>query len=148
MISTCHILVGAAIASKIPSIPLGLAAAFFSHYLIDFIPHYEYPINQIRNRRWLRSIFDFLKITLDLFLGFALIFLFAKPNIWLFAAAILAIVPDGFTLLQIIFPENKLLKKIRAWHSKVNEISEKKKIPASLGILLSLIVALIALLFL
>jgi hypothetical protein len=146
MILTCHLLVGAAVASKIPSIPLGLTLAFLSHYLIDFIPHYEYPIKQIRDSQWLKSGFDFLKVTADFILGFGLIFLFAKPNIWLFVAAFLAIVPDGLTLLNRIFPENKLLKKIRFWHSKVNEMSEKKRIPASLGILSSSIVSFIALL--
>jgi hypothetical protein len=42
---TTHAIVGAAIASVIPAHPFfAIAAAFASHFLLDAIPHWDYPI--------------------------------------------------------------------------------------------------------
>ena len=45
MTLTTHGVVGGAIVSLIPTSPvLGLCLAFLSHYLLDSIPHFDYPI--------------------------------------------------------------------------------------------------------
>ena len=51
LILTPHILVGAAIASQISNPVLGIIFAFFSHYVIDAIPHAEYSINNVTRRQ-------------------------------------------------------------------------------------------------
>lgn len=45
MTLTTHAVVGAAVASLIPQHPvLGFCAGFASHFIIDAIPHWDYPI--------------------------------------------------------------------------------------------------------
>jgi hypothetical protein len=42
---TTHAIVGSAIASLIPTHPLlGICMAFASHFLLDALPHWDYPI--------------------------------------------------------------------------------------------------------
>jgi hypothetical protein len=109
MILFCHLLVGAAIAAKIQILPLAIILAFLSHYVLDFIPHWEYSVNNILSRQWRKSKFDFLKVALDFGFGILLIFIFSKTSGIILAGAFLAVLPDGFTLLNLILP-NRLLK--------------------------------------
>lgn len=41
MPGTVHLLVGAVIAALVPDMPLMVTLAFFSHYVLDFIPHLD-----------------------------------------------------------------------------------------------------------
>lgn len=41
MPGTVHLLVGAAIAATVPSLPLMVVLAFFSHYVLDLFPHLD-----------------------------------------------------------------------------------------------------------
>lgn len=137
MILTAHLLTGAAIATKIQIAPLAFVLAFFSHYLLDFLPHREYSIDNILEKRWRKSFPDFLKVTLDICFGILLVLIFSKNSPLIFIAAFSAILTDGFTLLWLIFP-NKLLQIHENFHQKVHffkevKLSESKKIyPASL----------------
>jgi hypothetical protein len=48
MILSTHAVVGGAIASLVPSDPiLAAAAGFASHFAIDAIPHWDYPLRSI-----------------------------------------------------------------------------------------------------
>jgi len=51
MILTTHMLAGAAAASKISNPFLALPLALLSHYLCDFLPHNDYSIINIVERR-------------------------------------------------------------------------------------------------
>jgi len=127
MIFTCHLLTGAAIASKIQSAPLALGLAFLSHYVLDFIPHREYSVKNIFEKRWRKSKLDFLKIFLDFSFGILLILFFSKnpcllsTSFWngkliIYSGAFFAVLPDGFTFLALIFEKSKVLGRHYHFH--------------------------------
>ncbi|MDH2406583.1 hypothetical protein QCM77_43035 [Bradyrhizobium sp. SSUT18] len=71
MILSTHAVVGGAIASLFPSHPVLVAvAAFASHFAIDAIPHWDYPLRAMmlkpgaNNRRLLADPRLFLDLTL------------------------------------------------------------------------------------
>ena len=78
MVLTVHILTGAVIAAKTQNPILGLLFAFLSHYLVDTIPHEEYRIQNIQGGQWKNSFKDFLKIFLDILVGFFLAIALSK----------------------------------------------------------------------
>lgn len=97
MTATNHALTGTIIGLTIAS-PLALPVAFFSHYLLDMIPHFGWPTpekenlqsNRFRNYLIVEAVVCFL-IVLLLFL--------TQPAGWLLAAvcAFLAAMPDLFS---------------------------------------------------
>lgn len=151
MILTCHLLAGAAIASKISNPAWALPLAFLNHYFLDALPHKDYSIANIHQKQWNKAFFDFLKVFIDVFSGFLLISLFADNNMIIFYAAFLTIAPDGVTLLSKIIPENKIMYLHQKIHMAVNTIGDSeinKKIPCFLGILSQIIVISAAIYFL
>lgn len=137
MILTPHLLVGAVVASKISNPILALPLALLSHYFLDPLAQKEYQIENIKAKNWSRSFFDFSKVFLDISCGVVLIALFSEKNPVIFIGAFLAIIPDGLTLVNIIFPNNKLIKLHQRFHEAVNSIyyNKIKREPPFLGIL-------------
>src|SRR5262245_56376183 len=107
MILSTHAIVGGAIASLFPSHPaLVVAAGFASHFAIDAIPHWDYPLQAISvrpaadsaalhldRRLWV----DLSLIVLDACAGLAIaIWLFASPATIgaIVLGALAAMVPD------------------------------------------------------
>ncbi|MEK7503698.1 MAG: hypothetical protein AAB577_01805 [Patescibacteria group bacterium] len=144
MILTPHILVGVAIATKVQNPILGLVFVLLSHYFLDLFPHNEYSIKNIRGGRWSVSLPDFLKAFLDIALALVIISFTAGFSPMIITAVAVSILPDGLTLLQCIFPENKLLIKHLKIHWAINDVSENKKIPDVMGIISQVLVAAIA----
>lgn len=147
MILTTHMLVGAAVASTTLSPFLALPLALLSHYLCDSLPHNDYSIINIIERRWSKTYRHFIKIFLDICFGTVLISLFSDNNPVIFAGAFFAVVPDGITLLGKIFPQNKLAALHQKFHASVNKIGDldgNKKIPAFWGISSQILIALIS----
>lgn len=152
MLLICHLLVGAAVAVKIQTAPLALILAFLSHYLLDFVPHWEYSIDNILESRWRKTKYEFLKVALDFCLGLLLVFIFAKGQPIIFASAFLAVLPDGLTLVGLILP-NKLLNLHDAFHRKIvhyfkKEQFRKNKILVFLGMLSQILISILAILLL
>lgn len=170
MILFCHLLVGAAIAVKIQILPLALIFAFLSHYVLDFIPHWEYSVDNIFKKQWKKAKFDFLKVVLDFGAGILLIVFInhispichigyispIKPvgliNPVLLACAFFAIIPDGLTLLSLLLP-NKILSAHDKFHRDLVHYHKKisfreNKIFFVLGILTQILVSVIAIFFL
>lgn len=150
MILTPHLLAGAAIASKLSNPFWGLSLAFLSHYFLDLLPQTEYLITNIKMRSWSKSFFDFSKVFLDISSGVLLILLFSDNNPIIFIGAFLAIVPDGLTLVDIIFPNRKLIMRHQKFHKTINNVYDsetKRKSPLG-GILMQIIVMLTAIFFL
>ena len=130
MILLVHLLFGAAIGSAIKNIPLTLILAFLSHYLLDVLPHIEYNIENIREKQWRQAMPDILRVTLDFCLGILLISLFSNPStgsgqLIIYICAFLAILPDGFTVLNYLAP-NKILKIHNKLHEKIHFLKDKK----------------------
>jgi hypothetical protein len=129
MTLTTHSIVGAALASFLAADPLAAAAlAFASHFALDAIPHWDYPIasasvqpdkaGAIKYDRALAR--DVAVIGLDALIGTAIgIALFASPaNFWIvLLGAGMAILPDPLQFLYGRFPREPLrtLQRFHVW---------------------------------
>lgn len=91
MVATNHALTGALIGLSVGH-PVALPLAFFSHFLLDAIPHYGEEPDHIKSRRFIIQLF------IDASLCGALVLLLgvSAPANWLLAAgcAFLAASPD------------------------------------------------------
>jgi hypothetical protein len=134
MILSTHAIVGGAVASLLPSHPaLAAVAGFASHFAIDAIPHWDYPLSSISTGRGADNrglkidrdlLLDLMLIGFDALAGLALaIWLFATPAttgvITLGACA--AILPDPLQFAQSLFPREPLnsLQRFHYWiHSR------------------------------
>ena len=125
MILTPHLLLGAAIASKIEYTPLAIILAFLSHYLLDMFPHIEYPIKNIQNKQWVKSLPDFLRVFLDFSAGILIIYFFSGWQIIIFAGALFSVLPDAFNLFNMAFPNN-FLKNHSNFHEKIHFFKNQK----------------------
>jgi hypothetical protein len=134
MILSTHAIVGGAIASLFPSHPLlVVAAGFASHFAIDAIPHWDYPLQAISvrpaagsaalnldRRLWV----DLSLIALDACAGLAFaIWLFATPATLgaILLGAVAAMVPDPLQVVHAVYPREPLksLQRFHQWiHAK------------------------------
>ena len=126
MILTPHLLLAAAIASKIKYPPLAIVLAFLSHYLLDLIPHVEYSIDNISEKRWQKSLPDILRVFLDFSLGMLLILIFSNNRPIVYTCALIALIPDSLTIINSIFP-NKILKIHNNIHQRKIHFLKYKK---------------------
>ena len=142
MILGTHAIVGGAIASLFPSHPVLVAVTgFASHFAIDAIPHWDYPLRAIKlnpkadNQRLKidRALFfDLTLISLDACAGLAI-------TIWLFATsanigaimlgAFAAMLPDPLQFAHSLHPYEPL-KSLRRFHSWMHS---KKKLSWPIG---------------
>ena len=133
MILATHAVVGAAIASLIPDHPIGaFLAGIASHFAIDAIPHWDYPLRSMfrgaDKRAALpidRGLFiDFGLIALDACAGFAVaIWLFATPAtmVTIVLGVLGGMLPDPLQFANRLYPHEPLrsLQRFHSWvHSK------------------------------
>lgn len=120
---------GAAIASKTHNYYLAAFLAFISHYFLDFLPHIEYDIDNIKEGGFKRALPDFLKVFLDLFFGIFLILFFYKDNPIIFIGALFAILPDCLAYLNYFrLIKNKILNAHDFFHHELIHCLRDKKI--------------------
>src|SRR3989344_9364495 len=105
MILAIHLLAGAALAQSSPAVGPGLIAAFFSHFLLDHLPHHEYRIDDLKTPVTVRALRDTAKAGADLFVGYAaIVLLWGSSLSWLvLLGAFLAILPDGLAIVARFF---------------------------------------------
>ena len=134
MILSTHAIVGGAVASLLPSHPvLVVVLGFASHFVIDAIPHWDYPLQSISvkpgadNRKLRldrRLVLDLFLISLDAFAGLAAaIFLFAPPAspVVIALGAVAGMLPDPLQFAHSLYPHQplKILQRFHVWiHSK------------------------------
>jgi hypothetical protein len=133
MILSTHAVVGGTIASFMPGHPvLAFVVGAASHYLIDALPHVDYPLRSISVRRSAPSAFtlnwllvlDFGLLALDACLGLAIVlWLYASPGaaVAVLAGALGGMLPDPLQLLHKLYPREPLksLQRFHAWsHTK------------------------------
>lgn len=147
MILTAHILVGAVIAEKTQNPILGLSFALLSHYFLDATPHQDYYINNILGRRWASSSADFIKLFLDIFLGFSLIMIFSKNYSLAILGGLSAALPDVLIFISAVFPRIKLFSLLNRLHRKTHWFRDaklNKKVPLFWGISTQILISLAA----
>lgn len=124
-----HAIVGAAAASFFPQAPaVAFAVAFGSHFLIDAIPHWDYPIRSPSVNPKIGAamkydkalLADALTIGFDALLGVIIaLFVFSPLNIpWIvFLGACAGILPDPLQFLYTKFQHEPLvsLQKFHRW---------------------------------
>ncbi|MBI1834066.1 MAG: hypothetical protein HYR90_04565 [Candidatus Andersenbacteria bacterium] len=111
MPGTVHLLVGAAIATLVPNVPVMVVLAFFSHYILDLIPHLDpdtFADDQHPYTWWQKAT-----LTVDVILVFslllALFWLRQEPFQYLLGAVV-GLMPDILTPLES-YPAFTPLKK-------------------------------------
>jgi len=143
MILSTHAIVGGAIASLLPSHPvLAVAAGFASHFAIDAIPHWDYPLRSIatgktadnRKLKMSATLFrDLALIGFDACAGLVLaLLLFAtSTTAWVIAlGAIAGMLPDPLQFVHSVYPHEPL-KSLQRFHSWIHS---KKKLQWQLGV--------------
>jgi len=127
MILLAHLLFGSATGSLIENPALAIISAFLGHYFLDFIPHIEYPIENIIKKQWEKSLPDILRVFLDFFIGMSLIFIFSKNQPIIYICAFFSILPDGLSIL-ISVSKIKILEKYNNLHQTKIHFFKNKKI--------------------
>lgn len=140
MTLTTHAIVGAAIASVIPAHPsLAITAAFVSHFLLDAIPHWDYPIRSDSVNPEVGAtmkydgalLADILTIGTDavLGIGLALLLLGTPSSIALvLCGAGAAILPDALQFAYVRLPREPLIS-IQRFHSFIHASWDLKARP-------------------
>ncbi len=130
MILTPHILVGAAIVSKMPNI-WGLILAFLSHFVLDSIPHCEYSLKGIKRSKGGQFFRDIIKAELDFCLGIV-IFVFIAADlsstrvVYGLLGILAAISLDGSLFLYFI-SRKKWFRRITKLHHYIHIKKDKNK---------------------
>jgi hypothetical protein len=160
MTLTTHAIVGAAVASLVPSLPVvGFALAFASHFALDSIPHWNEGKAFLRSvdkdntnplgakvHRGFDLVHDLLVVGADSALGFAgavliLFFLFHVPLYIVLFGAFAGQMPDGLQFIYFTF-HPKFMDGLQRFHSGLQEEHENT---AYLGIEAGIILAVVAL---
>lgn len=132
MILLVHMLFGAAIGSLADNVYVGVALALVSHYFADLFPHVEYldsveaSIQEIKTGDPKKYIISIAKVLADFLLGLVVIFFFIGNASILYLYALIAVVPDGLTVVSNLFP-NKLLATHNHFHTQILHYFTKKK---------------------
>jgi len=119
MILTPHLLVGAAIGSKIHSWPEIAALAIVSHYLLDAIPHPEYKLRFLKAETTNReNAVDLLKLGVDFASGFFFVAFVGIKSLnfpYMMFGMAMAVLPDFFQLLYRLY-KNRALEIFQKIH--------------------------------
>ncbi|TSC61227.1 MAG: hypothetical protein G01um1014107_77 [Parcubacteria group bacterium Gr01-1014_107] len=123
MIITTHAVVAAASAQILSQGPFGaFLVGFLSHFALDSLPHWDYPLETLTRGLSFRSIIkDFLKLSLDFLTGVSLVLFFfqwQEPlNLILWLAVLGSITPDIFHNIAS-FWRTKILKAFSELHNR------------------------------
>lgn len=144
MLSTPHLLVGAAIVHSVPEPAISLPAAFFSHFVLDAAPHWDGSPKAPFSKKLLGGVAG------DFMFGVALVYFISmgqanQPLILL--GAFLATLPDFIMALTKHFPtplaKLPLISRFNQYHIRI-----QKNVRLSRGIASSFAVCLAAIIFL
>jgi hypothetical protein len=120
MLYGIHLIAGAAIGKSVGNWWLASIIAFASHFVLDALPHGDYPLDSFKSRQPLTAAFwrNIKWVVLDLGLAVSIVLLTLgnkmSAKIWLMM--LLAWLPDVLVSLAGIFKHNKLLGKHLHFH--------------------------------
>ena len=154
---TTHAIVGAAIASLLRAHPcVAISAAFASHFVLDAIPHWDYPIRSNSMKPGVvgamkfdgEVLADMLKIGTDAILGMALAFLLlASPGdrVLIACGAGGAMLPDALQFAYMRFPHEPLtsLQRFHCWIHASRDLNGRPVLGVTAQISLVVVVLLI-----
>lgn len=142
MTLTTHAVVGSALGAMLAHNPaLAAGAGFASHFIMDFIPHWDYPLlsmerdgnplhDTMNTRSWKFAI-DLIKIGCDFLLGFLLVglFFYAAPSLIVgaFVGAAAAVTPDALQFLYMKFFQREPLLSLQKFHISIENEQLKKR---------------------
>ena len=135
MILLAHMFFGAAVGSLTNNVFLGVLLALLSHYFLDLFPHVEYldgvenSIASIRESRWKKNAIKIFEVFLDFALGLALIFWFSQNQPIFYLYALVAIIPDGLTVVHSLFPRLGLALHHKIHSGPIHYLTKQKKFP-------------------
>lgn len=145
MILSTHFITGATVASFTDNPPTLIVSALILHFVMDVIPHwqYVYTIPGLKKKR--NQAFT----ALDLLAGPLIIAILVGTAdlsrlLWLYLGGILAMLPDFFSFLSIIFPNNILLEKMLYFHDVLQKKSHRYGRVKIIGITTQLTVIFLA----
>jgi hypothetical protein len=147
MILNTHAIVGGAIASILTTHPyLAVASAFASHFVIDAIPHWDYPLQSIsvvpghRNSLLISKplLIDLGLIALDACAGLLIaLALFAQGSTVLLvtACAVAAMMPDPLQFVHSRYPQEplKTLQRFHRWAHSKRRLKWRLGVPSQLA---------------
>lgn len=142
MVLSTHAVVGAGVALMMPQHPvLGFLAGFMSHFVLDSLPHWDYPLFSVMsdeekpmdtdmNVFSKMFLLDLLKIFLDMMIGAVAIYLlFGNKHIplVLFAGAAGGILPDVLQFAYFKFRKWPLtvLQRFHNWAHTENKLNHR-----------------------
>jgi len=138
MILTPHFIVGAAIGAKTHNLGLIIILGILSHYILDFIPHWDYVnhgIKDFHKTKDFKALFpDLFKITIDGLIGLLIVFLIVWQKdllnlnnlIFVILGIFFSILPDILLFTAIIFG-GTLAQKYIDFHHKFLHCSKDKE---------------------
>ncbi len=157
-----HAVVGAAVASVVPSHPvLAFTLAFASHFAMDAIPHWHYPVatiehdkeNPLNNDMHItrQFLFDVIKIGFDALLGVVVAYLFLQPfheplRLSILVGAIAGILPDPLQFVYWKFRHEPIatLQRFHIWmHAKI-DLNDDARLGITLQAMLMSVAVLLA----
>jgi len=150
MLLTPHILLGAAIGSKIANPAAVFALSFVSHYFLDALPHYDYDNSAAKNKKIdKKTLILLIKMAIDICFGagLALTFVWDSPlRTNAIVGMLSALLPDALLFLHWQHPNSKFLKIFGVPHRACHYL--KNLSPAWLDFSTEIIVVLATLSFL
>ena len=120
-----HFLLGAFIIQEL-NIYLAVFLIIVFHFVIDFIPHQDYSIYNLRRRIWKKAVIDIFKVSIDVLLGIFIVISFADNIPLALLGGFISIMPDVLDLGHYMFLKNKLLRAIYYFHNNIVHCLDKK----------------------
>jgi len=147
MILTPHLAFGAAIGIEVAYLPLAIILALLSHYILDIIPHTDYSIKNLKDRKWDKTKVELVRVAADGLVGLLLIFVMWEISdanlLHVLIPAFFGAAPDLLSFLLFMFPKNRLLR----WHYNIHRnlhFLENKKISRYWRVLFQLLVVVVS----
>lgn len=143
MVLTTHVVTGAAFASLTPNQPLlGFAVGFVSHFVLDAIPHWDYPRisekkdknNPMNNDMAINKDFvkDIFKMGVDGIIGllityFIFVFYLKFSTLVILCGVTGGIVPDALQFVQMKWKHEPLtsLRRFHLWIQSWKSLDDK-----------------------
>jgi len=114
MISTVHMLTGAAIATVTGNPLLGSVVAVAGHFLADTMPHMDPNIKRMKLKKWL------LAASVDFLLGIVLLLILFRGEVdgWVLWLVFCSVLPDIVSVGDYFFP-TRWGRFYRRWHKSI-----------------------------